>query len=135
MRKFVLILGAASLVAGPLALPTDAHASCESRRTTGTVIGAVAGGLVGDAVTHGGGRLGGTLIGAGLGGFAGHEIAGAGCHRYYRHARYERRRIADRYASTEPGPPGAPPSRCATQEQNYYDERGQLVQRPTQVCQ
>ena len=42
---------------------------------TGTVIGAVVGGLGGNALSHGGGRMGGTLIGAGVGAVAGHEIA------------------------------------------------------------
>ncbi len=39
----------------------------------GTVIGAVAGGLLGHAV--GGRGPGGTLVGAGVGAYAGHEIA------------------------------------------------------------
>jgi uncharacterized protein YcfJ len=44
-------------------------------KNTGTVVGAVTGGLLGNAVSHGGGRTGGTIIGAGVGAVAGHEIA------------------------------------------------------------
>lgn len=44
-------------------------------RNTGTVVGAVAGGLLGNALSHGGGKTGGTIIGAGAGAVAGHEIA------------------------------------------------------------
>ena len=47
--------------------------STKSGRTTGTVIGAVAGGLLGNALTHG--KTGGTVIGAGAGAVAGHQIA------------------------------------------------------------
>jgi outer membrane lipoprotein SlyB len=36
--------------------------------------GAVAGGLLGNAVSHGGGKTGGTLLGAGAGAVVGHQI-------------------------------------------------------------
>jgi uncharacterized protein YcfJ len=62
--------------------------SSRGARNTGTVVGAVTGGLLGNAVTHGGGRTGGTLIGAGVGAVAGHEIAKRNsrrnCHYEYR---------------------------------------------------
>jgi len=55
---------------------------------TGTVVGAVGGGLLGNAVSHGGGKTGGTLIGAGVGAVAGHQIAKQhakrDCHWVYR---------------------------------------------------
>jgi osmotically inducible lipoprotein OsmB len=71
---------------------TAANADCQSRRTIGTVGGAVGGGLIGSAITHGG--LVGTLGGAAAGGFVGHRIAGSGCHRVaYRHRHY----YTDRY--------------------------------------
>jgi hypothetical protein len=48
----------------------------------------VAGGLIGNSVSHHGGKLGGTLIGAGVGAVAGHEIAKhngrSHCHYEYR---------------------------------------------------
>ena len=49
--------------------------SSHGARNTGTVVGAVAGGLLGNALSHGGGKTGGTLIGAGAGAVAGHQIA------------------------------------------------------------
>jgi len=41
-------------------------------KTTGTVAGAIGGGLIGNAV---GGGTGGTIVGAAAGGLAGHELA------------------------------------------------------------
>jgi len=53
------------------------NTACEQHRrssaNTGTVVGAVAGGLLGHAV--GGHGAGGTIIGAGAGAVAGHQIA------------------------------------------------------------
>ena len=63
------------------------HGSSRGARNTGTVVGAVGGGLVGNALSHGGGKTGGTLIGAGVGAVAGHEIAKHNdkhCHYEYR---------------------------------------------------
>ena len=75
-----------SALAVTAALPTVAQAerhrvkvcrdvSSRGARNTGTVVGAVAGGLAGNALSHGGGKTGGTIIGAGLGAVAGHQIA------------------------------------------------------------
>ncbi|MBV9695034.1 MAG: glycine zipper 2TM domain-containing protein, partial [Alphaproteobacteria bacterium] len=68
-----------------------ANAGCEGRKTTGTVVGAGAGGVLGNVVTHG--SVVGTLGGAALGGFAGHRIASDNCHKtayvhHYRHYSY-----------------------------------------------
>jgi len=49
--------------------------SSRGARNTGTLVGALAGGLAGNALSHGGGKTGGTLIGAGVGAVAGHQIA------------------------------------------------------------
>jgi uncharacterized protein YcfJ len=49
--------------------------SSRAARNTGTVVGAVAGGLLGNSLAHGGGRTGGTVLGAVAGGVAGHQIA------------------------------------------------------------
>jgi hypothetical protein len=55
----------------------DAYYRCRANQrhsaNTGTVLGAVVGGLGGNALSHG--RVGGTLVGAGVGAVAGHEIA------------------------------------------------------------
>lgn len=72
------------------AVPTfaDAHASryrhhhhrtraCNT--TTGTVVGAIGGGLLGNVVAGRRHRTAGTLIGAGAGAVAGHELARRNC--------------------------------------------------------
>ncbi|MHB8530754.1 MAG: glycine zipper 2TM domain-containing protein [Caulobacteraceae bacterium] len=94
MNTFKLSACALALAAGALASPAAGQtyyrhhhyyrhhsygrrtcgAERRSRANTGTVIGAVGGGLLGNSVSHGGGRLGGTLIGAGAGAVVGHQI-------------------------------------------------------------
>ena len=70
-----------SALAVTAALPTVAQAerhrvkvcrdvSSRGARNTGTVLGAVAGGLLGNSLAHGGGKTGGTIIGAGAGAVA-----------------------------------------------------------------
>ena len=80
MRKTFSVPAIAALIALPLAFgPTDASASCQGRKNTGTAIGAIGGALLGNAIASGGGKTGGTIIG-GLGGaVVGHEIAKGGC--------------------------------------------------------
>ena len=87
-NKFFAALACGALAAA-IALPTAADAqrhhrhkvwvcnnvSTRGERNTGTVVGAVAGGLLGNALSHGGGKTGGTIIGAGAGAVAGHQIA------------------------------------------------------------
>lgn len=77
MNKLVLI-GTLTAALSLSSLATEAQASCQGRKTTGTILGAGAGALVGNALWHGGG---GAVVG-GLGGaVAGHEIAKGGCGR------------------------------------------------------
>jgi len=53
-----------------------AYRKCMSKRkTTGTVIGAVGGALLGSAIAGNSSNTAGTLIGAGAGGYAGNRIA------------------------------------------------------------
>jgi Ni/Co efflux regulator RcnB len=62
-------------------VPAAANASTRCRearhdqQVTGTVLGAIAGGLLGNAVSHGGGRTGGTVIGAVGGAVIGNQLA------------------------------------------------------------
>jgi osmotically inducible lipoprotein OsmB len=68
---------------------TTADAGCQGRKTTGTVVGAGAGGVLGNVITHG--SVIGTVGGAVVGGLAGHSIAKDNCgsnrHYSYRHGR------------------------------------------------
>src|SRR4051794_37028451 len=90
MRRIVTIVGLVAALAAPSLVPGRALAdSCEqrahNRKVTGTLLGAIGGGLLGNAVSHHGG--GGTLIGAGAGAVGGNNLARVNCarrHAYYR---------------------------------------------------
>jgi len=118
-----MMAGAALAVA---ALPAASEAAC-SKRTTGTVVGAVAGGLLGNAVAGRGDRTEGTLLGAAVGGFAGNQLTKCkrsasrsyAARRSYRQASY-----APRYR--EPS--------CRYETRTYYDQYGQAVSAPSRVC-
>ena len=62
------------------------HRYCQYRKhragAIGAVAGAVGGGIIGGAITHGG--VGGVLLGAGAGALAGHAIARGTVHCYWR---------------------------------------------------
>ncbi|HEX4711967.1 glycine zipper 2TM domain-containing protein [Phenylobacterium sp.] len=138
MRRILMIAGLAAAAAAPSMLPSAASARgyCEQRahdrRVTGTLLGAVGGGLLGNAVSSGGGRTGGTLIGAGLGAVVGNNLARTSCDRpraYYRRpapVRYYGAVPADRYA--------AGPAACHYETRPFYDARGRLIYSPIQVC-
>ena len=159
MKQFILMASLASALVLPvLAAPTMAHASCEGRKMTGTVLGGVGGALIGNSISRGGG---GALIG-GLGGAVlGHEIAKSGCgHGYRREASYGRRYRGeadepphavryvyyDQYgnpvsegpvpapAVTRTAYGRAPEPACQTEMQSFYDSRGALEQGPVQTC-
>jgi osmotically inducible lipoprotein OsmB len=78
---------AVAILAGGVA--TAANAGCQGSKTTGTVLGAGTGGVIGDVITHGSavGLVGGAVVG----GLAGHSIAASNCRsHYYRHGYYDR---------------------------------------------
>jgi len=83
MRRF-RILAISCLALGMAA--TSADAGCQGRKTTGTVVGAGAGGVLGNVITHG--SVIGTVGGAVVGGVAGHSIAAGNCHRSGTHYSY-----------------------------------------------
>lgn len=76
MRKQLLAAGIAAVVLIPsLAM---AQVTCEQRsanRTTGTVLGAIGGALLGNAVSSHGGKTGGTIIGGVAGAAIGSNLA------------------------------------------------------------
>lgn len=101
MRKLnapaaMLISAALALSAIPAAAdakPVRTHKVwvCKNPRdaaNTGTVVGAIGGALVGNAIAGDGNKTGGTLIGAGVGGLTGRQIAKQNakhkCHYEYR---------------------------------------------------
>ncbi|MFL5295209.1 MAG: glycine zipper 2TM domain-containing protein [Phenylobacterium sp.] len=143
MTRTALVAGLAAALAIPsFAAPVSAQARsyCEqrahNRKVGGTIIGALAGGLLGNAVSHGGGKTGGTIIGAGVGAVAGNNLARINCdrpHAYYRH-RTHSGYAANDYRYSRSGYGYAAPARCHYETRSYYDARGRLVYAPTQVC-
>ncbi|MFM5908365.1 MAG: glycine zipper 2TM domain-containing protein [Novosphingobium sp.] len=73
--KATLALAAMALTLGS-ATTADARRACKRlNKTEGAIVGAVAGGVLGNVIAGRGNRKTGTVIGAGVGGVAGHEIA------------------------------------------------------------
>jgi hypothetical protein len=112
-----------------LLAPSFASASCNDRKTTGTVVGGLGGALIGNSISRGGG---GAILGGIGGAVLGHQIAKGTCNdygrreyraRYRHHADYRGERSSNGYASD-----------CRTEDHPYYDDRGVLVHRQTQVC-
>lgn len=123
MRRIGMIAGVAVAVA---TLPAVSEAACP-KRTTGTVVGAVAGGLLGNAVAGRGARTEGTLLGAAAGGFAGNQLTK--CRRAAPRA-YAPTRTYQRASYARPSPRPA----CRYESRAYYDPYGQLVYAPARVC-
>jgi uncharacterized protein YcfJ len=121
MRTLGMIAGLAIAVA---ALPAASEAACQ-KRATGTVVGALAGGLLGNTVAGRGDRTEGTLIGAGVGGLVGNQVSK--CKTANRRASSNRT-----YQSAAYRPARAPA--CRTETRTYYDAYGRAVYQPTRVC-
>ncbi|WP_395670780.1 glycine zipper 2TM domain-containing protein [Phenylobacterium sp.] len=123
MRRIFIATGVAALIAIPAA---PAYAAC---KTTGTAVGAIAGGLLGNAVAGRGARTEGTLLGAGVGGLLGREVAKSNCgnkRRVYRSARADYRSARPvRYASYD---------RCRYENRPHYNQWGEVVYVQTRVC-
>ncbi len=145
MRKLYLALGLMTA----LSAPTLSHAAtvCEQhqadRKTTGTVLGALAGALVGNAVSSHGGKTGGTIIGAGAGAVVGNQIArqNNACPEGYdaRDVRDDRRDdrrdndYTDRNANGESWRDDEGRV-CRWRERRVYDDYGHRSYRWVQVC-
>jgi uncharacterized protein YcfJ len=129
MRRTMMIAGLVAAMAVP-SLAT-ARTYCDQRahdrRVTGTVLGAVGGALIGNAVSHRNGALIGGLGGA----VVGNQLARTKCDRGYS---YNRHRRAPASASRDPGLYAANYDRCRYETRPFYDERGRLIQQPTRVC-
>ncbi|MBX9592480.1 MAG: glycine zipper 2TM domain-containing protein [Hyphomonadaceae bacterium] len=106
MKQPVLI----SVLAASLVL-----VGCETHQDTGTVVGAVAGGIIGNQFGKGGGRVAATLAGAVVGGIVGNEIG-----RSLDARDRELARQAE-YDAWERGPPGRP-VRWRNHDNGHYGE-------------
>jgi hypothetical protein len=127
-----MVAGLAALVAAPsLASAESCQQRAHDRKVTGTVVGGVGGALIGQAIAH---NTAGTLLGGVGGAVVGNQVARTKCYdaprAYYR-------------SPTHGAPPHAAPrydtsyastGGCHYENRPYYDERGQLVYAPTQVC-
>lgn len=123
MRQIAMMAGLALAVA---AVPAASEAACK-KRTTGTVVGALTGGLLGNVVAGRGDRTEGTLIGAAAGGLIGNQVSKCNNRRYTRS--YAPRRAAYRQAAYAP-----PRQTCRYETRVYYDPYGQPVYAPQRIC-
>lgn len=100
LSRTTKIVAAAVLALGASAGSAYADGCSGRNHTTGTVLGAVGGGAIGSAASHG--NLGGVVAGAVLGGLAGNAISrDIDCRDRYRHHRHQSRyywRNGHRYA-------------------------------------
>lgn len=125
MRKTMMIAGLVAALAAPSL--AQARTYCDQRahdrKVTGTVLGAVGGALIGNAVSHRNGAVIGGLGGA----VVGNQLARTKCDSYA--SSHRRTRSA---SNARPTP--ASYDRCRYETRSFYDERGRLVQQPTRVC-
>jgi len=119
MRKFILALSVAATVAVPtLAAASGCEERAEHRRVAGTILGGLAGAVIGNQVSHRGGALVGGIGGA----VVGNQLSRSNCDHYYpRHRIYQP-------AAYRPG------VRCGMRDQAFYDAHGNLVHQQVQDC-
>jgi len=127
MRNTILVLCTAVSLTVPTLTATGASAdSCEAhaehRRVAGTILGGLAGAVIGNQISHRGGALVGGIGGA----VVGNQLSRTSCDRraYYRRG-YEPAVYQHGYG---------PAQRCGMQDQVYYDAGGNPIHRQVQVC-
>ena len=125
-----MIAGIVAAMAAPSLAQARTYCDQRShdRKVTGTVLGAVGGALIGNAVSHRNGALIGGLGGA----VVGNQLARTKCDRGYSYN--HRRRAPVPAANRDPGLYAASYDRCRYETRSFYDERGRLIQQPTRVC-
>ena len=85
-HKHAKLVALAAFALGLTTVTAEA-ANCQGRRDTGTAVGAIGGGLVGNAASRG--SAGGTIAGVVIGGLVGNAIGGNDCNqRYTRYVPY-----------------------------------------------
>jgi uncharacterized protein YcfJ len=88
LKRAALILAFAILAFGAATVAAHADGCSGRNHNTGTVVGAVGGGLIGNAITHG--SAVGVVGGAVAGGLAGNAVSrDSDCGRPARHARHK----------------------------------------------
>ena len=123
MRKMILALGVIAAIAVPTlasAASSPCEARAEHRKVVGTVLGGLAGAVIGNQVSHNGGALVGGVGGA----VVGNQLSRTSCDHY--------RRRDTRYAPTAYRPGES--NRCTWRDHAFYDSRGQLMHQQVQVC-
>ena len=139
MRRILFAAGLTLAVA--VSSAAQARSGCEAyahnRKVTGTVVGALGGGLLGAAVAGHGSKGTGALVGAGLGAVVGNQMSRTHCRGGYAvrrtHYRYARTRSAPTYTAYPRYAANTAPS-CHYVSRPYYDQAGRLVYAPMQVC-
>jgi uncharacterized protein YcfJ len=136
MRRTLMVAGlVAAMTAPSFATARDyCQQRAHDRKVTGTMLGAVGGALVGGAVAD----TRGALIGGVGGAVIGNNLARTKCDRRvayrtrtrYAHSAPARTYDNGRYNSASYGAPRG----CSYENRRYYDERGQVIYAPVQVC-
>lgn len=127
MRHRILICG---LALAALTAPTlaSARTACDQRahdrKVTGTVIGAIGGALIGNAVSH----KNGAVIGGIGGAVVGNQLARTKCDTG--RPRASNRATASRNSTYRQ----ASYDQCRMESRPYYDDRGQLTYQQIRVC-
>lgn len=133
MRRMLFAAGLTVAIAS--ASQAEARTACESyahnRRVTGTVIGALGGGLLGSAVAGHGAKTEGALLGAAAGGVVGNQLSRTSCDYHVRRRHYSSRSAA---APATTSYAASRPPACHYESRPYYDQAGRLIYTPTQVC-
>jgi len=128
MRSILMMAGLAVLLTAPSM--AQARTYCDERghdrKVAGTVLGAVGGALIGNAIAPRGGAVIGGLGGA----VVGNQLARTKCYnrpqaRYQSSGRVYARPYNSDYVQA---------GNCHMEQRSYYDDRGQLIQQPTRVC-
>ena len=146
MRRMLFAAGLTLAVAAGSA--AEARSGCEAyahnRKVTGTVVGAIGGGLLGSAVAGHGSKGTGALVGAGLGAVVGNNLSRVHCRGGYARTRYSHRYARTRtygpaYAAapgyaTDPRYAMNTSASCRYVNRPYYDPAGRLLYAPVQVC-
>jgi len=136
MRRMLFAAGLTLAIA--TASAAEARSGCEAyahnRRVTGTVVGALGGGLLGGAVAGHGAKTEGALLGAVAGGVVGNQLSRTSCD-YSRRAHYSRAsRVHPAPATAASYPHAAGTGVCHYESRPYYDQTGRLIYAPMQVC-